>query len=207
MNIKRLIIGTATGALLMGVFSFSTFAAPKLHLDSRGQLNKQACDVEGNLVINIVEKVLNSPDGAADSHIWAMDNYTRLIKVWPTGVNTWCATVKYEGEFNAAPGVVSPGGTNIIGVGVQGTLKGGYNATFTGNLISPVFGDVGTTDYQCKIDDLSLCRYENWVDKYFLNSAEFSRPWIGWIYNANNNHGSWLNEGSDAGLETTGDIY
>lgn len=189
---------------MLGTLATSSFAsADHLKLGSKGQLDGNACDKEGKAVINVEEKVLNDVDSGFVEN-WAIDNYTRQIKVWkPEGgvPNQWCAVVKYEGKFDAVEGRHGPGDADssgpLIGADVRGEMRGGYRATFTGDLKStplwPTHGSVGTVDYGCDITG-STCTYLSWPGQYFDNFDNFDQPWWGWIYKAKKNHGTWLNQ-------------
>ncbi len=167
----------------------------ELKLNWQRQLTKKQCNAEGKPVINIEEKVKNDVDSGFAGN-WAIDNYTRHIKVWSTGENTWCATVKYEGKANAVAGQTGPGGTGTIGSNVKAEMEGGYRATFTGSLkgspLWPTHGNVGTVDYGCNISGGSSCTYVNWTGQYFDGVGLFDQPWWGWIYRAGH-HGTWVN--------------
>lgn len=174
-------------------------AAEHVQLGSQGQLNASACDVERPAVISVVEKVKNDVDSGFAGN-WAIDNYTRDIKVWKADsevANQWCAVLKYEGKFDAVAGQTGPGGTGVIGSNVKGEMRGGYRATFTADLKAtpawPTHGSVGTVDYGCDITG-STCTYLSWTAQYFDNVNDFAQPWWGWIYKANGNHGTWLNQ-------------
>lgn len=182
------------------LFASSAFASvDHLKLGSKGELNAKACDKEGKVVINVEEKVKNDVDSGFGGN-WAFDNYIRQIKVWKTdedNTNQWCAVVKYDGKFAAVEGQTGPGGTGTIGSNVRGEMRGGYRATFTGDLKDnptwPTHGNVGTIDYQCDI--LGNCPgYVSWTAQYFDNFDNFDQPWWGWIYKANGRHGTWLNQ-------------
>lgn len=192
-------------AMFIAVVAFFALALPvsadseKLHLGDEGQLNPKACEKEGPVVINVEEKVKNDVDSGFGGN-WAFDNYTRHIKVWQVGEESetsWCATVKYEGKFEAIAGQTGPGGSEVIGEDVKGEMRGGYRATFNGTLktepLWPTHGSVGTVDYGCDITG-SACTYVSWMGKYFDNVTNFAQPWWGWIYKAEENHGTWLNQ-------------
>jgi len=194
--IKKIILGLVIAFL---VVSPASAAMDHLKLDSKGQLNAKACEKEGRVVINVEEKVKNDVDSGFGGN-WAIDNYTRNIKVWNAesdNPNQWCAVVKYEGKFNTVAGQTGPGGSGIIGPNVHGNMRGGYRATFDGDLKEtpawPTHGNVGTVDYGCDITGAS-CVYVSWPAQYFDNVANFDQPWWGWIYKAENRHGTWLNQ-------------
>lgn len=192
-------------SILVAVLAFFVVALPvsadseKLHLGDQGQLNGEACEKEGRVVINVEEKVKNDVDSGFGGN-WAFDTYTRHIKVWRTeeeSATTWCATVKYEGKFSAVAGQTGPGGAGVIGEGVKGEMRGGYRATFNGTLkaepLWPTHGSVGTVDYGCDLSG-SACQYVSWTGQYFDNVTDFVQPWWGWIYKAEKKHGTWLNQ-------------
>lgn len=196
-KMKKLLISTLASLLVLAALFVPAFASgPDMHLGSRGQLDPKACSQEGKLVINVNEKVLNDVDSGFGGN-WAIDSYTRHIKVWPTGVNSWCATLTYEGKFAAVAGQTGPGGLGTIGSGVKGEMRGGYRATFTGTLKAtpawPTRGSVGTVDYGCDITG-ATCQYVSWTEQYFDGVDNFAQPWWGWIYKANGGHGTWLNQ-------------
>ncbi len=166
------------------------------------QLSKSACgDKLKDPVINIVQKVQNDADSGVAGNYWAFDYYTRHIKVWQTGENTYCATVVYDGKFYAVPGQIGPGNVpsgalinTSTNAPVNGDMDGGYRATFNGALTPgswPTNGSVGTTNYQCDI--LANCPGRvDWVSKYFPGYTAFDKPWWGWKYNGGS-HGTWIN--------------
>lgn len=186
------------GISLLGILFLASpvSASSTLKLDSKGQLDPNACGDHGKPVINVEEKVKNDADSGFGGNYWAIDNYTRHIKVWQVGENSWCATVKYEGEFDAAAGQIGPGGTGIIGSDVEGEMRGGYRATFNGTLRSePLWkthGLVGTVNYNCDISGNCPGRV-SWSSQYFDNIESFDQPWWGWIYKSEEGHGTWLN--------------
>ncbi len=195
---NKLKIALACAAFLL-VTTPAFAATDHLKLGAKGQLDAKACGKDGKAVINVEEKVKNDVDSGFAGN-WAIDMYTRHIKVWQvkdTQPATWCATVTYEGKFNAVAGQTGPGGTGTIGADVEGEMRGGYRATFDGTLKStpewPTHGSVGTVDYGCNITG-STCTYVSWLSKYFDNNTTFDQPWWGWIYKAEDNHGTWLNE-------------
>lgn len=194
---KLLSVAAALGTLLL--FASPVYAIDHLHLGAQGQLNAKACDKEGKVVINVEEKVTNDVDSGFAGN-WAIDNYTRSIKVWKAdsdNTNQWCAVLKYDGKFNAVQGQTGPGGTGVIGANVNGEMNGGYRATFDGTLKSsplwPTHGSVGVVDYGCDITG-ATCNYVSWTDQYFDGVTNFDQPWWGWIYKANKKHGTWLNQ-------------
>lgn len=193
------IVGTILAATVLFVTPAFASSSEHIKLGSRGELNAKACDKEGRAVINVVENVKNDVDSGFAGN-WAIDNYKREIKVWKAdseNTNQWCAVVKYEGKFDAVAGQTGPGGTGTISEGVKGEMRGGYRATFNGDLKAsptwPMHGFVGTVDYGCDITG-ATCNYVSWTAQYFDNVTEFAQPWWGWIYKAGHKHGTWLNQ-------------
>jgi len=204
MNIKKILSGVAVSSVMLGSMVVQAFAAPQTTLNWGSQINSSQCP-NGNLVINVTQKALNDGDTRVGSGFWAMDNFNRTIKVWQIAYNTYCATVSYKGQFVSLGGV-SPEGAGTIGVGVTGTVEGGYRSTiFTGTLNpNPTFdgsnlptnGSLGTIDYQCQPNDpgdYSTCsNLFDWVSTYFSSTSGFDFAWWGWIYHGGNN-GTWVN--------------
>ena len=157
--------------------------------------------VKGNLLVNITEKVINDGDSGQAGNYWALDAFTRTIKVWNLGSDSYCAVVTYNGTFAAQAGQKSPGTTATTGgilTGDEiGTIKGGYVAQITGPLDVtdpanwPLVGKVNqgnAVNYQCVIavDGSETCPgIVDWTTKYFdtsSNSFSFNEnPW-GWTY-------------------------
>lgn len=93
----------------------------------------------GNQVMNITEKVSNDADsGIAD--YWALDVYTRTIKVWNIGPDEYCAIETYKtgvGQgFVAVAGQASPGAIFNPDGSFQtgGYLTGDEYGTISGSL-------------------------------------------------------------------------
>jgi hypothetical protein len=171
-------------------------AAPSEHLNWGSALSSgaDACP-PGNLVINVKQRVLTDVDSGVAGNFWAFDDFVRGIQVVQIGPSTFCATVKYQGQFTTIAGI-APAGKGTVGAGVVGTFEGGYVSTvFTATLLSKPFqramGSIGTFDYNC--DASGHCPgYSNWTAFYFTAISGFDLAWWGWVYHAGNN-GSWVN--------------
>jgi hypothetical protein len=188
--------------LLAALPAMSVGAAPASNQSA--QLNAAQCN-EGELVINVTYKVMNTVDSGVAGNYWAYDQLNRHIQVWQTGSSTFCAVVEDKGAFLTIAGA-SPGNTDPDGIaaGITGTIQGGYVATITGALVpDPSYrtrGNIGTFDYQC--DTAGNCPNAfNWVNEYFGPSAGFDFVSWGWTYHGGKN-GTWVNS-SDGNL---GDI-
>ncbi|MBI4130762.1 hypothetical protein HY468_05570 [Candidatus Roizmanbacteria bacterium] len=193
MNIKKILVGAAASAVMLGM-AIPAFAAAE-HLNWGSQINAGQCDKVGKPVVNIVQKVVNDVDSGQAGNYWAFDNLTRKIQVWETNTaGEYCAEVSYQGEFDGQAGQTSPGNTGTLDGSEDGTFQGGYNATITGSLLSaPLWqtrGSVGTTDYDCDIDG-NCPGYVSWVGQYFTPGYGFAYNWWGWIYHNGNN--VWVN--------------
>lgn len=102
--------------------------------------------------------------------------------------------VRYLGSFVTDDGP-SPGNTDTIAAGIEGTFEGGYRGTITGTLNpSPSYrtkGNIGTFDYGCDVDTGSCTSLFSWLATYFT-SYSFSYDWWGWVYHGGDN-GTWVN--------------
>lgn len=176
-----------------------------LQLDFGKQLAASVCNGVGSPVINVSQKIINDADSGEAGNYWGYDTINRTIQVWQTDTEgTYCAAVKYTGNFAGAEGQTSPGNTGVLTGKERGPIQGGYMATVEGSLLAnplwPVHGNVGTTDYQCDLSG-NCPGAINWVTQYFSNDYAFTYEWWGWIYRAGGNK-TWVN--SSTGNE--GDI-
>lgn len=181
-------------ALLASLLPVSASAAPAEHLNWGAAVNGAACP-SGTLVINVVQKVVNSVDSGEGGNYWAFDDYVRQIQVVQVGAGSFCATVTYQGSFTTITGT-SPGAGGTVGDGIVGTFEGGYVSTiFTATPKTMpgarTRGSIGTSDYMC--DGSGNCPGSSfWADLYFDGVSGFDLDWWGWVYHAGNN-GSWQN--------------
>src|SRR2546425_4294039 len=171
-------------------------AAPSVHLNWGSALSSgpDSCP-PGNLVINVKQRVLSDVDSGIAGNFWAFDDFVRSIQVVEIVPSTFCATVKYQGQFSTVEGT-APGGIGTVGVGVVGTFEGGYvstvfTATLLANPLQRAMGSVGTFDYKCDASG-SCPGYANWTDFYFTAISGYGLAWWGWVYHAGDN-GSWVN--------------
>ena len=184
----------------------STFALEHIvntHSVGNGSLPVESCGAGAtgaNLLINVTEGVTNDADSGQGGNYWALDAFSRTIKVWQMGGDdTYCAVVTYNGTW-AVPlaGLESPGMTTTLKGTETGTIKGGATYAITGPLnvsnpsIWPLRGSVNhsnAVDYQCVINadgtDNGCPGYQDWVAQYFDESAPSytlnENPW-GWKY-------------------------
>lgn len=193
------------GVLILGLVATDAAAGPdRLNWGAALHAGATSCP-SGTLVINVVQKVAGDTDSGFGGG-WATDDFVRQIKVVQVSGTTFCATVKYQGNFTTYEGP-SPSGTATVGADVVGTFEGGYTSTiFTGTLdptpqvVGGTYvgtplrtkGSVGTFDYGCDVT-FNCPGYFSWVDAYFTTSAGFDLSWWGWIYHGGNN-GTWVNQ-------------
>lgn len=191
-----------TAAVIAVAFSAAAtaLADPAFNLD---QLDESGCG-GGELVVDMEQNVLNDHDSGVAGNSWALDAYEREIRVWQTGVNTFCAIVRYDGEFVTLAGT-SPGGSSTVAAGVEGDLEGGYRTTaFTATFAPtrPTEGDLGTFDYGCDVSPSCPGRV-SWFGFYFTNISGLDLAWWGWSYDAGEN-GFWVNSIDGNSGEITG---
>lgn len=202
MNVKKIFALTSSVFALFAVLVAPAFAAPA-HTNYGQNLNASVCNTKGNPVVNVVYKVVNDADSGVAGNAWANDNYTKKVQVWDQKDGTFCAVVKYQGQFVTYAGP-SPENTGTVSAGVKGTFEGGYQAVFDGTLKTGVQtkGNLGTFDYQC--DTSFNCPGAfSWVSAYFSGNTTFSQPYWAWNYHAGNN-GSWVNASTGNSGDVTG---
>ncbi len=189
------LVSVLIASLMAAVSSTPVTAGPSEHLNWGSQLSSGADSCpQGNLVINVKQRVLNDADSGLGGY-WAFDDFVRSIQVVEIAGGNYCATVKYQGQFTTFASN-SPGGTGTVGDGVIGTFEGGYvsfpfSATLRSDPIQRTMGSIGTYDYHC--DETANCPgYVDWTTLYFDSVNGFDLAWWGWVYHAGNN-GSWVN--------------
>jgi len=212
MIIKKLLVGTAAGALMLGAFAASAFAAPSVHTNFGSTLNAGTCNTNGSPVVNISFKVTNDNDSGTTGNNWANDNYNKSVQAWQQVDGSYCAIVKYQGQFvtyaGASPNAGEPGYTgDTVGAGVKGAFEGGYQATFNGTLSSGLQtkGNIGSFNFNCD-PTTSVCPGQyDWVGAYFGPTADttFNEAYWAWNYHAGNN-GSWVNASTGNQGDITG---
>ncbi|QQG47332.1 MAG: hypothetical protein HY044_04385 [Candidatus Woesebacteria bacterium] len=195
-----ILFATSTLALsILIVLVANTFAKERLKWQQ--QVNRRKCDAEGEAIINVHQRVVKSVDSGQAGNYWAFDNYDRNIKVWKIDetTNEFCATVTYNGDFDAIAGQRSPGNTGILTGKEDGRFDGGYRMHIIGTMqIDPKFnitkGSIGTAYYNCDINGNCPGAFD-WTTKYFNTTATgFSSTleWWGWQYRAPKNK-VWVN--------------
>lgn len=189
---KKILFGSSAGVLAILAYAGSVFATPSVHTNFGQQLNAAQCNTNGKPVLNINFKVVKDADSGVAGNVWAFDNYNKNVKAWDQGDGTFCAIVKYEGQFVTNSGA-SPQNTGTLGAGVKGTFEGGYQANFDGtfNPTMKTTGNIGSYNYNCDTN-YNCPGIFDWVSTYFSGNSTFSQPYWAWNYHAGNN-GSWVN--------------
>lgn len=159
------------------------------------QLRPSACNPVGNAIIDVEQKVVNDVDSGQQGNNWAVDRYSRHIRVWKTSTpGTYCGIVEYEGTATTLAGL-APGPTGTVGAGIVAHMRGGRRVTITGTLLStPAWrlkGNVGTFDYGCTTDP-DCPGVVSWPGQYFDTGFTYADDWWGWSYDAGR-HGTWIN--------------
>jgi hypothetical protein len=146
----------------------------------------------GPYVVNVTQNVVGDVDRGLDGHVWALDNYSRLLQVTQVGPNLYCAGTRYTGTFTTIGGV-SPQGTSWVSPGVTGSLGGGYKATVFWAKFRPQAPTTGTQTYNFACNTNGYCPgYVDWVSQYFANVYGYG--WDRWqfVYSSAAN-GYWDN--------------
>ncbi len=191
---KKLLIGATTALVGLALFAGPSFAKTS-HTVIGKEVNASVCNQSLPPVVNIKYSVTNDADSGTLGNVWAFDNYNKTVQVWPQTDGSFCAVVKYMGQFvtNAgdSPQAATTDGT--VGAGVQGTFEGGYIGTFSGVLNNGLQtnGDLGLYDYSCDLA-YNCPGIFNWLNEYFPGNTNFAQSFWGWNYQAGSN-GSWAN--------------
>lgn len=199
---KRIILTVA----VVGMLALALPASAGNQLSWAQETNRNACEATGAPIVSVTQHVTGDIDSGFNGG-WAVDTYTRTIKLWEVEEGTYCAVVRYSGTFDAIPGKTSPGEgpSEELDGDENGNMQGGYRAIIEGQLIAdpelPTKGTLGHFDYQCT--DVGVCPDAiNWVDQYFDGGYTFEYQFWGWIYRAGR-HGIWVN----ASTGSSGNIH
>ena len=187
-----------------GLWTAAPGTAKELFFDWGSHVNASQCPNKvGKPIINITQKVVNDIDSGFNGY-WAFDNNNRQIQVWKTSTNrTYCAVVRYEGQFKAKEGQNGPGlgYTTKLAGDEKGTFQGGYIAKIVGDLVTNpdwiTNGSIGVYDYNCDIFTKECSGRVPWVSVYFSSvntedPSQFNQTWWGWIYHGGI-YGTWIN--------------
>ena len=175
--------------------------------------------VTNKLVLNVTEPIVNNPDSGYHGY-WALDNFSRTIHVWQTGIHSFFMTLSDSGTANTFTGLPSPGQgvpepNNGI-ASIVGSANVIFNGTFapspgntvsTSNALLPVFNNHGSfTGNSIDITN-SISTIGNFLGRYFDVTggvSNFTMPFWSWTYtyNAPVKNEQWIN----ANTGTSGDI-
>ncbi len=179
-------------------------------------------DIITGPLINVMMNVKNDEDASPTwGGYWALDNYTKNIKVWQIGANTFYTNVTYSGTWNTFANALSPVYEIKEPVNGGGAYTASYNGVFTGNLL-PTFGanaigNIGTYVFGGTENDILSSNqigdtsYTNWMSFYFSSSnfdSVYTNPSVfsaNFIYTYNTPIGTEVSSNNWFG-QHTGDI-
>ncbi|MDE1851106.1 MAG: Ig-like domain repeat protein [Candidatus Micrarchaeota archaeon] len=177
------------------------------------------------LIVNVTTQIVNNPD-SGDHGYWALDNFTRQIKIYQTGLHSFMMNFTDSGLSYTFAGVQSPGILNVVEpyngvVQMTGSASTIFNGTFSPGSNS-VTGTLPTLNNNGKFTGTSIdtsntvSTYQYYIGTYFINfdSANYSgsaNNGGGWTYTNStypSNGNKWVdsntnNWGTDA---SAGDI-
>ncbi|MGI0133669.1 MAG: hypothetical protein ACREBW_01760, partial [Candidatus Micrarchaeaceae archaeon] len=176
--------------------------------------------VTNKLIINSNFVVKGDEDTGLKGY-WALDNYTKTLRVWQIGATNYTINSTYSGTWCTFAGALSPESGIAEPNDGCGPIQGGYNATLNTavplNASANTIGSLGTFNYGGTQKDILLGTYSNnqvgntntfdWIQHYFpgADESKFSEnPW-GWTYTYNAAPfatQTWVN----AGTGSSGDI-
>jgi hypothetical protein len=155
----------------------------------------------GKPTIAVSYGVQNDVDTGIRGNTWALDDYTRSVRVWRNGPGRFCAVSTYDGTFASLAGP-SPGGKSELPAGVRGVFKGTSATTFRGELdthAAPLHGFLGVKDFAAGTWE--------WMDDYFTSVAQFRYTRYSFAYRATENGtGTYKDMLVSGKVKRTGDI-
>jgi hypothetical protein len=155
----------------------------------------------GKPVVAVSYGVQNDADTGIKGNTWALDSYTRSVRVWRQGRGRYCSVSTYDGSFSTVPGP-SPGGKSELPAGIRGTFKGTSATTFRGSFnpgTAPLRGFLGVKDFATGTWD--------WMDSYFTNVTQFHYTRYAFTYRATDNgSGTYSDRLVNGKVKVAGDI-
>lgn len=153
----------------------------------------------GTLVANVNQNFMNDADSAVGGGYWAIDKYTKNMKVYDLGNGTFCLVAVYDGTFKTLAGD-SPQGTGTVSASVTGKMNGGYaylitNATFSLGSFPDVDLQGDTSGNHNSFDTLGA---------FFSSYHASGYIYWGWVYSTCGN-GTWGNVDTGNFGDITGD--
>lgn len=126
----------ATLLVLISLFVLAgasqVLAKPHHHKDasiSTAPVTPPGLPANSILVLDITLQVINDEDSGFFGY-WALDSYTKEVRVWQVPAGTFYAEVRYEGKWKTFKNAASPGLGMTQERDDSGPMKGGYVATF-----------------------------------------------------------------------------
>jgi hypothetical protein len=135
----------------------------------------------GKPAIAVSYGVQNDVDTGVKGNTWALDTYTRAVRVWRTGPASFCAVSTYNGTFTSIAGP-SPGGRWELPAGIRGTLKASSTTIFRGKPTThavPLHGFLGVKDFAAGTWE--------WMSDYFTDVTGFKYTRYSFTYHATEN--------------------
>lgn len=174
----------------------------------KADISAAACKTgHAKLLVNVTYKLVNDYDSGFAGNSWANDTITRQLRIWRSkDTGKFCAQARDAGGFVTFAGT-SPSGLSTVSAGIPGRLNGGYVTTsFSGTYAPtrPTHGDLGTFDLQCTPAGDCPGAHPSYADYFSSTSGDNLAQW-GWIYKAQQHHGTWLNQ-DDTPAAASGDI-
>jgi hypothetical protein len=154
----------------------------------------------GHPVVAISYGVQNDGDTGVKGNTWAIDSYTRSVRVWRKGSGRFCSISTYDGSFTTVAGP-SPSGKSQVPAGIRGTFSGVSAATFRGRLTNQgaPTGFLGVKDFSGGAWD--------WMTDYFAGVTAFSYTRYTFTYHATENGTGTFNDRLVHGkVKVSGDI-
>lgn len=129
--------------------------------------------------------VQNDVDTGVHGHAWALDNYTRTVRVWRLGDRRYCSVSTYDGTFRSKQPA-----------GVRGTFDGTAATTFRARFAprGPRAGFLGVKDFRAGAWD--------WLADYFTDVTGFRYSGFAFTYRAAENGTGTLTDVLVRGKET-----
>ncbi len=154
--------------------------------------------VTNKLVLYVNSNVLNDPD-SGDQGNWAIDNFTRTIKVWQIGPTSFTAVYNDTGTSSIIAGAPSPKNGVIQPANGTATMVGNTNITFTATGFNSSYdsslianNSIGTLNMKETPADLLANRFNAsaptqstlnyYLNQYFTGVSSINVPTGGWTY-------------------------
>jgi hypothetical protein len=134
----------------------------------------------GHPVVAISYGVQNDGDTGVKGNTWAIDGYTRSVRVWRKGNGRFCSISTYDGSFTTVAGP-SPAGKSQLPAGIRGPFSGMSAATFRARP-----SDHGAPTGYLGVKDFSGGAWD-WMTDYFTGVTGFGYTRYTFTYRATEN--------------------